>query len=223
MTMPGIEGDLARPQRGSVVLVTSVGAATGSKAAAAALACAGSEPDRAGLLINLEDGRAPRPSLLATAAARELEERLAAHLPDAGIASRGRLCLLTPAAGGDGLDGAAAALPTVRDSVAVIHLPPRLLQAALDDPRIEASAVLLRANLPDDRALTALAACELIDRGLRVAVLKRPLGWFSARVALLAAAPAVGDTLPIRLRERLLNTEDSKFHRCYDEEDESEG
>ena len=69
---------------GAVVLVTAVGAASGARAAAAALACAASEPDRAALLIDLDGGRAPRPSLVATSAARALEERLAAHLPDAG-------------------------------------------------------------------------------------------------------------------------------------------
>ena len=42
---------------GAVVLVTAVGAATGSRAAAAALACAASESDRAALLIDLDGGR----------------------------------------------------------------------------------------------------------------------------------------------------------------------
>ena len=45
----------------------------------------------AGLLVDLDPGRPPRPSLIATVAARELEERLAAHLPEAGVASRGRI------------------------------------------------------------------------------------------------------------------------------------
>ena len=69
-----------------VVLVTRVGTAAGSRAAAAALACAASEPDRAALLVDLDEARAPRPSLIATAGARALEERLAAHLPDAAVA-----------------------------------------------------------------------------------------------------------------------------------------
>lgn len=212
------------PSAGAVVLVTSVGAASGARAAAAALACAGSEPDRAALLIDLGGGpRAPRPSLVASTAARELEERLAAHLPDAGVASRGQICQLTLAADPSGLDGVAAALPVARDSIAVVHLAPHLLRPLLDDPRIRASAALLRADLDGDRPLTALAARDLIDRGLRVAVLKRPLGWLSARAALLGALRAIGDALPIWLRERLLNTDDSKFHRCYDEEDEFEG
>jgi hypothetical protein len=177
----------SRPLGRAVILVSPAGAATGSRAAAAALACAGSEPDRAGLLIDLGGGRPPRPSLLATAAARRLEERLAAHLPAAAVASRGTICLLAPTADRAGLDDVAAALPAVRASVAVVHLPPRLLQPALDDPRIGASGALLRADLASDRPLVALAARGLLDRGLRVVVLKRPLGWLAVRRAMLGA------------------------------------
>jgi hypothetical protein len=173
-----------------VVLVARAGAATGSRAAAAALACAGSEPDRAGLLIDLGDGRAPRPSLLATAAARDLEERLAAHLPDAGVASRGGTCHLKLPGDAEGVERIPAALPLVRDSVAAIHLPPALLQPALAEPRIAPTGALLRADLGVDRALAALAARDLVARGLRVAVLKRPLPWLTARRALLGALPA---------------------------------
>jgi hypothetical protein len=182
----------------SCVLAVAVGAATGSRAAAAALACAGSEPDRAALLIELDDGRRPRPSLLATGAARELEERLAVHLPEAGIASRGSICELRLPGDAGGLERVAAALPLVRESHAVIHLPAALLQSALDETRIRPTAALLRADLAEDRPLTALAARDLIDRGLRVAVLKRPPGWIAARRALLGL-PAGGDGLPVRL------------------------
>jgi len=210
-----------RASEGRVVLVTPVGAAAGSKAAAAALSCAASEPDRAALSIDLGDGRARHSSLIATAAARKLEERLAVHLPDARVASRGAVCHLTLPPDGEGIDLIAAALPIVRDSVAVVHLPPHLLRPSLDEPSVQATAALLRADLADDRALTALAAGDLIGHGLRVAVLKRPLGRLAARAALLGALPASGG-LPVRLCERLLETEDSKFRHCYDEEDEQD-
>jgi hypothetical protein len=187
-----------------VVLVTRVGAAGGSRAAAAELACVGSEPDRASLLVDLDSGRAVRPALIATAAARKLEERLAVHLPQAAVASRGQICRLTLPTEPSGLDGVGAALPAVRDSVAVIHLPPHLLQVTLDDPRIRPTAVLLRADLADDCALTALAARDLIERELRVAVLKRSPGWLAARRALLGGLPASDGGLPARVRERLL-------------------
>ena len=187
-----------------VVLVASVGEATGSRAAAAALACAGSDPDRAALLIDLAGGRAPRPSLVATAAARELEERLAVHLPEAGVASRGGICQLMLPPDPDGVGQIGAALPLSRASTAVVHLPPRLLQPALAETLARPTAALLRADLKADRALAALAARDLMDRGLRVAVLKRPLGWLAARRALLGALPAGGGPLPGCLVDRLL-------------------
>lgn len=200
----GVQDDVPGRSSGAVVVVSTVGAASGARAAAAALACAGSEPDRAALLVALDDDRGPRPSLIATAAARRLEERLAAHLPEARVASRGAFCQLTLPADPFGLEGIAAALPAVRDSVAVIHLPPRFLQPVLDDSCVGATAALLRADLSGDRALTALAARDLIRRCLRVTVLKRPLGWFAARRALLGALPA-GGGLPTRMGERLLS------------------
>ena len=174
---------------GPVVLVARVGDAAGSRAAAAALACAASEPDRAALLVDLEEGRAPRATLVATAGARGLEERLVAHLPGAAVASRGRICQLKLAPDPDALGTVAVALPLARESAAVVHLPPALLRPLLAEPRIRSTGALLRADLAADRALTALAVRDLIDRGLRVAVLKRPLGWLAERAALLGALP----------------------------------
>jgi hypothetical protein len=187
-----------------LVLVTAVGGAAGAGAAAAALACAVSESDRATLLVDLGAGRAPRSSLVATAGARELEERLAAHMPDAAVASRGRICRLGLGGDPDAVERLPAALPLARDSVAVVHLPAALLRPLLDEPRVRSTAALLRADLAADRALTALAVRDLSARGLRVAVLKRPLGRLAARTALAGIAPADGRALPGRVRERLL-------------------
>jgi hypothetical protein len=175
---------------GAVVLATWVGEAGGSKAAAAALACAGSEPDRPGLLIDV-GGRPPRPTLVASAGARELEEHLAVHMPEARAASRGQTCHLVLPANEAGLECLPAVLPLVRDSIAVVHLPPPLFQPVLTAPRIEATGVLLRADLTSDHALAGLIVRDLLARGLRVAVLKRPLGWVPARRALFGVLPAV--------------------------------
>lgn len=173
---------------GAVVLVTWVGEASGSRAAAAALACAGSESDQPGLLIDV-GGRPPRPTLVASTGARELEERLAAHMPEARAASRGQTCHLALPADEEGLERLLAALPLVRNSIAVVHLPPALLQPALIEPRIEATGVLLRADLASDRALAGLAVRDLLARGLRVSVLKKPLAWVPARRALFGVLP----------------------------------
>lgn len=216
-------GALSRPADGPVVLVTTVGDAAGAKAAAGALACAASEPDRAALLIDLTDARPPRPSLIATAGARKLEERLTAHMPEAAVASRGCLCQLTLPADSDGVEWIAAALPLVRKSAAIVHLPPSLWRPALADPRIRATAALLRADLAADRALAALAVRDLMDKGLRVAVLKRPPSWLAARAASLGALPGNTPALPGSIRHRLLSTEDKRFLYCYDRTNGAEG
>lgn len=187
-----------------VVLVTGVGAAKGSRAVAAALACAASESDRAALLVDLEEGRAPRPTLVATAGARGLEERLLTHLPDAAIASRGRICELKLPPECESIKTLAAALPLARESVAVVHLPPVMLRAVLCDARIRPSGVLLRADLSGDRALTALAVRDLMAEGLQVGVVKRPLGLPAACAARLGAMSTGRQAFFSRSCERLI-------------------
>jgi len=183
------------PERSPVVLVTRAGGAEGSRPAAAALACAASEPDRAALLIDLREGKAARSTLVATAGARVLEDRLAAHLPDAAIASRGCFCQLTVPPERKALGTVAAALPLARESAAIVHLPPRMLRPLLAEPLIRPTAAVLRADLDEDRALTALAVRDLRDLGLRVAVLKRPPGRLAGRAALLGALPEPGSVI----------------------------
>lgn len=205
-----------------VVVVTRVGEAAGSRAAAAALACAGSDPDRPGLLIDV-GGRAPRPTLVASAGARELEERLAAHLPGHRSASRGQACHLAVGEDPLELDAIRAALPLVRDSVAAIHLPPALLHPLLAEPGIPVSAVLLRADLDADRALAALAARDLAALGVRVRVLRRPLAWVPARRALFGLLPAdAPGGLPSRLTAGILGKHNPLEHRCYDDRNDQE-
>jgi hypothetical protein len=190
-------------------------------AAAAALACAASEPDRAALLIDLDEGRAPRPTLIATAGARALEQRLSAHMPDAALASRGAICLLRPAAGESGVEQLAAALPLCRESAAIVHLPPDLLRPMLEEPRIRPTAALLRADLGRDRSLVALAARDLIDRDLRVAVLKQAPNPLIARLALLGALPVAGWVFPTGLHARLLDAPPPS-QSCYSRQDDAE-
>ena len=178
---------------GATVLVTAVGAAEGSRAAAAALACAAAGVDRAALLVDV-GGRPPRPTLLASAAARALEERLAAHLPRQRVAARGQVCHLAVAADGDGLDAAA---PRLRPSPAARWSPSTLRRrcpaAARRAPRRRVSTgALLRADVAADRALLALAFADLRGRGLAVAVLKRRLAWVAERRALFGTLPPGG-------------------------------
>lgn len=222
---PG-QGWAAPRSGGPVVLVVPVGEATGSSAAAAALACAASEPDRAALLIDLDEGRAPRPSLIATAGARALEQRLSDHMQDAAVASRGSICRLGLAAGEDGIERIAAALPLARESAAIVHLRPGLLRPVLEEPRIQPTAALLRADLAGDRSLVALVARDLIDRGLRAAVLKQPPNALIASLASLGVLPVPGWVFPRDLHVRLLGEKlmsQACYSRQHDAEADAEG
>lgn len=185
-------------------LVTAVGDAEGSRGAAAALACAAADPDTATLLLDV-GGRAPRPTLIATAAARQLEERLRAHLPEAKAAARGQVCHLSVSADAEGLGRASAAASAARESGVVFHLPAGLLHEFLVRPSLRPSGVLLRADLARDRALVALAVRDLIGRELPTVVLKRQLSWVAERRALFGVLPAgAPGGLPERLVGRLV-------------------
>jgi len=186
------------------VLVTAVGRAEGSRGAAAALACAGAEADLATLLIEI-GGKPPRPTLLTSAAARGLEERLVAHLPQASVAARGQVCHLAVPADPDGLAVASAAVTVARGAVAVLHVPPAQLQTTLGGDGPAPSGVLLRADIAADRPLLAMAVRDLLDRGLRVSVLKRRLSWVAERRALFGALqPESAGGLPSSVRRSLV-------------------
>ena len=180
-----------------VVLVTAVGGAEGSRTAAAALACAGADVERAALLVEV-GGRPPRPTLLAAAAAQRLEERLAAHLPQSRVAARGQVCQLAVPATPVGLEAAAAAVTVARGALAVLRLPPAQLRPALTPDRgLEPTGVLLRADLGADRALLSLLVRDLLARELDVSVLKHRLNWVAERRALFGAlAPDASGGLP---------------------------
>ncbi|HVO55767.1 MAG TPA: hypothetical protein VMT37_15255 [Solirubrobacterales bacterium] len=191
-----------------LVLVASVGAAEGARAAAAALACAGSDPDRAALLVDV-GARPPRPTLLASTAARALEERLLAHLPRGRVAARGQVCHLASPGDGEGFEAASAAATVARGGLVVIHVPEALVQPLLAMPLgLRLNAALLRAEVCEVRALLALVYADLSERGIAVAVLKRRLPWVAERRALFGTlAPGSPGGLPGRTCDRLLATE----------------
>jgi len=185
------------------VLVTAVGEAEGSRAAAAALACSLADLDSAPLLVDV-GGRVPRPTLIASAAAQQIEERLKARLPEAKAAARGQVCHLAVSAEAEGLDLASTAAATAREGGVVVHLPAGLLHEVLAEAGFGVTAVLLRADLKRDRALVALAVRGLLEQGVASAVLKRRLTWVAERRALFGVLPAgSGGGLPERLVRQL--------------------
>jgi hypothetical protein len=199
------EGVFTAPRNGTVVVVASVGGAEGSRGAAAALSCAGSGVERAALLVDV-GGRVPRPTLIASASAHRLEERLAARLPTLRPAARGEVCHLSVTADEGGMAAAGVAVTVARGGLAVVHVAPELLQplmAVSGAPRPDAA--LLRADLETSRPLVALAVDDLLRRGLRVAVLKRRLGWVAERRAGFGALGSDSGGLPESLLRRLLD------------------
>jgi hypothetical protein len=203
------KGVFTAPRHGTVVVVTAVGGAEGSRGAAAALSCAGSGVESASLLIDV-GGRVPRPTLIASASAHRLEERLATRLPTLRPAARGEVCHLSVAADEDGLAAAGVAVMAARGALAVVHLAPELLQPLLETPGApEPDAALLRADLAEARPLVALAVDDLMRRGLRVAVLKRRLGWVAERRAGFGALGSDSGGLPEPLLRRLLGLGES--------------
>jgi hypothetical protein len=199
------EGAFTAPRDGTVVVVSAVGGAEGSPGAAAALSCAGAGVERASLLVHV-GGRVPRPTLIASASAHRLEERLATRLPKLRPAARGEVCHLSVTADEDGLAAAGVAVLVARGGLAVVHVAPDFLQLLLEAPGApRPDAVLLRADLPEARPLVALAVDDLLRRGLRVAVLKRRLGWVTERRAGFGALGSDSGGLPESLVRRLLD------------------
>jgi transglycosylase-like protein with SLT domain/D-alanyl-D-alanine carboxypeptidase-like protein len=175
--------------RWPVILATELGEARGGVPVAAAVGVAVSVEEEPGpissvLLAELGAERRRGPTMLASAQARSLEERLRG----AGferVAARGRLCWLGLAA----TEEALAELPRVLQAVqvgglAIVHLPARLWPRVLDQRSLCPQAGLLRADLPADRALAALAVGELQERRLRARVAPRALGRVASRRAM---------------------------------------
>jgi hypothetical protein len=192
------------PLAGPAVLVTAAGPAEGARAAAAALACAGADVDRPTLLIDI-DGRPPRPTLLASAAAQGLEERLVAHLPEARVAARGQICHLAVPGDPDGFQMAMSAATVGRDELRVVHAGAAAVEPLLDAAAGVLSGALLRADLPRDRPLLALAVPSLRGRVATVAVLKHRLAWVAERRALFGSLPAAAaGGMPASICRKLL-------------------
>ena len=192
MSAPASLAEAGTPVRAGrnapLVLATDLGDARGGLAVAAAVGVtvAVAESGESGSGVLLAELRAEGrrgPTMLASAQARELED----GLRDAGfeqVAARGRLCWLGLPASEEALGD----LPRVLEaagpaSLSIVHLPARLWPLALERQGLRPRAGLLRADLPTDRALAALAVAELRERRLPARVAARPLGRVAARRA----------------------------------------
>ena len=165
-----------------LVIAAELPGASGGLAAAAAVAVliAAADPTSRGvLMIETQGERRRGPTMLASEAARRLERSVAA----AGLraAARGRLCWVTVTED-DPLGGVATAVSAGHEARAVIaHLPGAAWRSALDHEELPVTAGLLRAELPRQRSLAALAVRELREAGFRARIATRALGPVAGR------------------------------------------
>jgi hypothetical protein len=200
----GRPGPGSAPPAPAVMFATALGRGGGAASLAAAVGVAAADHAARGVLVVDIDppARGRGPTVLASDAARGLEDRVRAlGDPYRAAAARGRICYL-PLGREDGAAGsgdrddadplALVAPPLAADvgaSAAIVHLPPFLWPRAIADPRLRARSALIRAELPADRHLAALAVGELRALGLRVKVASRPLGMVASRRALAGVDP----------------------------------
>jgi hypothetical protein len=140
---------------------------------------ASSAESRGVLMIETLAERRRGPTMLASDAARRLERSLG----EAGVsaAARGRLCWVS-VSGDDPLDGVAAAMSAAPEArAAVVHLTAAAWRAALGDEDLAVTAGLLRADLPRQRSLAALAVRELRAAGATARIASRAPGPVASR------------------------------------------
>ena len=213
---PAWRGRKALDER-TVVLVTAVAPRSGSKAAAAA-SPARLGVDRPGLLIDI-GGRPPRPTLVASAGARELEEKLVATCPSCVPPPVGRPVISpSPRARHSRLYARRCrwfATPSRSSTCHRLDCSPR--------SPIRASASSGSAPRQPRRIapLSALAVGDLVDRGLAYRGVQAPARLGSARRALFGVLPPdVRAACPPSPGP--LGKPNSAEHACYADPDDEE-
>ena len=184
-----------------VVVCAAAGDAGGCEPAAAAVGVAlasggdgGSSAGADGAVVAVVGGDGRRgPTMLAAEASRRLE----AGLADSGLdaSARGRLAWVSIGAGEGWQEAATQTVSVARSqrAPALLVVPAESWGEAVRDEALAASAVLLRADLPAQRALCALAVGEAREAGLPVKVLGRAPGKVAGRRALAGIEPG-GET-----------------------------
>lgn len=145
--------------------------------------------DGAALVVAVgEEGRRG-PTMLAAEGARELEHELRERGAEA--AARGRLAWVSVPDDGDWRERAAecVGIGRSRGIPVLLVLPAARWHEALGARELAIGAALVRAELPAQRALCALAVREALACGLRVRVIARAPGRVASRRALAGIDP----------------------------------
>jgi hypothetical protein len=183
-------GENAERVMAESVIVSELEDANGGLATAAALgvALAAGSGRHGGGVVLVESGERSRgPTMLASAAARDLE----ATLREAGFdaAARGRLTWVRLSAEEGEVEEVRRLLEAAAAArFVVIHASPERLRPLAAEARGPLTAVL-RVDLPRQRALAALAARELRDEGVAVRLALSAPGRVGSRRALAGIEP----------------------------------
>ena len=189
-----------------LVFVSGLADAPGARGAAAALACAASTSDQAALLIDV-GGPHPRPTLLSSRAAAELETTLTAILPDRPSAARGQVCHLALSTAVEDLAAVGEVRANLQHGYIILHLPDELLPTALATDTLRPSGVLIRADTHHDREIAAKTVRRAARAHIPIAILDHRLDWVTERRALFGALPdSAPGGLPVEVLKRLLPT-----------------
>jgi len=180
----------------ALVLATELPGTNGGLASTAAVAVAlaeratrrAEESSNAVLFVEVGAERDRGPTLLASASARDAETLLAAA--GLAVAARGRLawvCIREAERWEEPLRLTLEAAGPVRGTV--VHLPARLWRHGVEGGELAPAAALLRAELPAQRSLAALAVSELRAVGIAAKIIACPPGRVGTRRALAGIDP----------------------------------
>lgn len=183
---------LPQPARADLMLATAVGGRDDLDAVAMSVATVIAALGRPVLVCEPRTGGGRRPpGIFSTAESRGLVEIVAGRFTDLRPVSRGSVCHLSlpfdPPSLPELVDQLVAALPV--STVCVVALPAAGFRLLIDAERPEVDSALLLADLPRDRAVTALTCGEMNDRGLRCRVWKTSVKGLRARLAMSGIAP----------------------------------
>jgi hypothetical protein len=194
------EPDRPQFEHPPIVVASDLGTTRGGLAVAAAVAVELAGERGGALLIDAGESGRRGATMLASARARAVEDALRKHGFELA-AARGRLCFLPLSPCDDAVDGLLESVVVAGEVAApavVAHLPGPLCRRLLSDAALEPQGVVLRADLPAQRALAALAVIELRERRVAARVVARPLGRVASRRAL--AGLEIGGAAGRRLR-----------------------
>ncbi len=188
---------MAAPAR--LVAVTALGNARGSLPFAAALGLALARRSAAAVICSVGDGQRPRPTLLASAEARQLE----GELRSTGAAARGSLCwVAADERSGEWMDALRSCLSSSA-AIVVLHATPTRWREVMDGGAAVAAAAF-SADPRRDRTLATLTSMELRRACVPHAVLLRAPNVVASRRALAGLDPGGAlSTRTTRIASRL--------------------